>query len=89
MANTGIWICGRESSERVITSYSIHYTKLYEAKQAQSRVKALERMEKIAPVLADAEFSFEFQEPQNLPDPMLSMVGVSIGYPPPARNNFV
>jgi ATP-binding cassette subfamily F protein 3 len=58
--------------------------KASKAKQAQSRVKALERMEKIAPVLADAEFSFEFQPPQNLPDPMLSMVDVSIGYPPPA-----
>jgi ATP-binding cassette subfamily F protein 3 len=57
--------------------------KASKAKQAQSRVKALERMEKIAPVLAEAEFSFEFQEPQNLPNPMLSMVDVSIGYPPP------
>jgi ATP-binding cassette, subfamily F, member 3 len=57
--------------------------KASKAKQAQSRVKALERMEKIAPVLADAEFSFEFQEPQNLPNPMLSMVDVAIGYPPP------
>ena len=34
-------------------------------------------------MLAEAEFSFEFQEPQNLPNPMLSMVDVSIGYPPP------
>ena len=57
--------------------------KASKAKQAQSRVKALERMEKIAPVLADADFSFEFQEPQNLPNPMLSMVDVAIGYPPP------
>ncbi len=57
--------------------------KASKAKQAQSRVKALERMEKIAPVLADAEFSFEFQEPQNLPNPMLSMVDTVIGYPPP------
>jgi len=57
--------------------------KASKAKQAQSRVKALERMEKIAPVLADAEFSFEFQEPQNLPNPMLSMVDTAIGYPPP------
>jgi ATP-binding cassette subfamily F protein 3 len=56
--------------------------KASKAKQAQSRVKALERMEKIAPVLADAEFSFEFQEPLNLPNPMLSMVDTSIGYPP-------
>ena len=55
--------------------------KASKAKQAQSRVKALERMEKIAPVLADAEFTFEFQEPQNLPNPMLSMVDTAIGYP--------
>src|SRR3990167_1174245 len=36
--------------------------KASKAKQAQSRVKALDRMEKIAPVLADAEFTFEFSE---------------------------
>ena len=57
--------------------------KASKAKQAQSRVKALERMEKIAPVLADAEFSFEFKEPLNLPNPMLSMLDASFGYPPP------
>ncbi|WP_153144604.1 ABC-F family ATP-binding cassette domain-containing protein [Dechloromonas sp. H13] len=57
--------------------------KASKAKQAQSRVKALDRMEKIAPVLAEAEFTFEFQEPQNLPNPMLSMVDTTIGYPPP------
>ncbi|MCE1242441.1 ATP-binding cassette domain-containing protein [Oryzomicrobium sp.] len=57
--------------------------KASKAKQAQSRVKALERMEKIAPVLADAEFTFEFQEPDNLPNPMLSMIDTVIGYPPP------
>jgi ATP-binding cassette subfamily F protein 3 len=52
------------------------------AKQAQSRVKALDRMVKIAPVLADAEFQFEFKEPNNLPNPMLSMLNTSFGYPP-------
>jgi ATP-binding cassette subfamily F protein 3 len=57
--------------------------KASKAKQAQSRVKALDRMEKIAPVLADAEFTFEFQEPQNLPNPMLSLVDASVGYAPP------
>ncbi|MDI6748420.1 MAG: ATP-binding cassette domain-containing protein [Rhodocyclaceae bacterium] len=56
--------------------------KASKAKQAQSRVKALERMEKIAPFLADAEFNFEFKEPANLPNPMLSMMEASIGYPP-------
>ncbi|QBC32083.1 ABC-F family ATP-binding cassette domain-containing protein [Pandoraea sp. XY-2] len=54
------------------------------AKQAQSRVKALERMEKIAPVLADAEFNFEFKEPLNVPNPLLSMLDASFGYPAPA-----
>jgi ATP-binding cassette subfamily F protein 3 len=57
--------------------------KASKAKQAQSRVKALERMEKIGPVLADAEFTFEFTEPQNLPNPMLAMSDASFGYPPP------
>ncbi len=56
--------------------------KASKAKQAQSRVKALERMEKIAPILADAEFQFEFKAPLNLPNPMLSMSGASLGYPP-------
>ncbi|MEN9905592.1 MAG: hypothetical protein RLZZ555_2157, partial [Pseudomonadota bacterium] len=54
--------------------------KATKAKQAQSRVKALERMERIAPVLADAEFSFEFQEPAQLPNPMLSLREASFGY---------
>src|ERR1035437_983253 len=56
--------------------------KASKAKQAQSRVKALDRMEKIAPLLAEADFTFEFKEPANLPNPMLSMSGVSFGYPP-------
>jgi ATP-binding cassette, subfamily F, member 3 len=60
--------------------------KASKAKQAQSRVKALERMEKIAPVLADAEFTFEFKEPANLPNPMLAIDDAAFGYagePPP------
>ncbi|MBX9873008.1 MAG: ATP-binding cassette domain-containing protein [Burkholderiaceae bacterium] len=57
--------------------------KASKAKQAQSRVKALERMEKIGPVLAEADFTFEFKEPANLPNPMLALQDVSCGYPPP------
>ena len=57
--------------------------KASKAKQAQSRVKALDRMEKIAPLLNEADFTFEFSEPANLPNPMLSMTDVSFGYPPP------
>jgi ATP-binding cassette subfamily F protein 3 len=58
--------------------------KASKAKQAQSRVKALDRMEKLAPLLANAEFTFEFKEPQNLPNPMLTIDHASFGYPPPA-----
>ncbi|MFC5499824.1 ABC-F family ATP-binding cassette domain-containing protein [Caenimonas terrae] len=54
--------------------------KASKAKQAQSRVKALERMEKIAPVLADADFTFEFKEPANLPNPMLAISDGVFGY---------
>ena len=54
--------------------------KASKAKQAQSRVKALDRMEKIAPVLAEAEFTFEFKEPTNLPNPMLAITDASFGY---------
>ncbi len=54
--------------------------KASKAKQAQSRVKALERMEKVAPMLADADFTFEFKEPANLPNPMLAISDASFGY---------
>ena len=62
--------------------------KATKAKQAQSRVKALERMEKIAPVLTAADFQFEFREPLNLPNPMLAIRDAAFGYraePIPAR----
>src|SRR5947207_1481584 len=54
--------------------------KATKAKQAQSRVKALARMEKLAPVLTAADFSFEFREPASLPNPMLSMQDMAVGY---------
>jgi ATP-binding cassette, subfamily F, member 3 len=59
--------------------------KASKAKQAQSRVKALERMEKIAPVLADADFTFEFKEPANLPNPMLAIRDGVFGYLPASK----
>jgi ATP-binding cassette subfamily F protein 3 len=54
--------------------------KASKAKQAQSRVKALARMEKLAPVLTASDFSFEFREPLSLPNPMLAMQDVACGY---------
>lgn len=50
------------------------------AKQAQSRVKMLERMEKIAPAHVDSQFHFEFLPATNIPNPIIKMDQVSAGY---------
>jgi ATP-binding cassette, subfamily F, member 3 len=54
--------------------------KATKARQAQSRVKALARMEKLAPVLTAGDFQFEFREPQSIPNPMLALRGTVCGY---------
>ncbi|GFE78029.1 ABC transporter ATP-binding protein [Steroidobacter agaridevorans] len=54
--------------------------KASKAKQAQSRVKALERMEKIAPAHVDSQFEFTFLAPQKLPRPLLALEKQSVGY---------
>jgi ATP-binding cassette subfamily F protein 3 len=54
--------------------------KASKAKQAQSRVKALARMNELAPLRAAAEFSFDFREPLNAPNPLLVLEDVSAGY---------
>lgn len=54
--------------------------KATKAKQAQSRLKAMERMELVLPVHADSPFSFQFREPDSLPTPLLSMEHLSAGY---------
>ncbi len=54
--------------------------KASKAKQAQSRVKALARMERLAPVMTASDFNFEFREPVSLPNPMLAFDGLGCGY---------
>ncbi|SMY36846.1 putative ABC transporter ATP-binding protein YheS [Photobacterium malacitanum] len=54
--------------------------KASKARQAQSRIKALERMEKVLPAQLDNPFSFEFREPSALPNPILMMDHVAAGY---------
>ncbi|WP_261816511.1 ABC transporter ATP-binding protein [Vibrio gallicus] len=54
--------------------------KASKARQAQSRIKALERMEKVLPAQFDNPFSFEFREPDALPNPIVMMDKVSAGY---------
>ena len=54
--------------------------KATKAKQAQSRVKALERMELLAPAHVDSPFNFEFRQPESLPTPLIMMEKVRLGY---------
>jgi ATP-binding cassette subfamily F protein 3 len=50
------------------------------ARQAQSRIKALERMQRIAPAHVDSPFEFSFAEPLKLPRPLLAIEEQSAGY---------
>lgn len=63
--------------ERFIQRFKAKATK---AKQAQSRVKALERMQLIAPAHADSPFHFEFKPPRALPTSLLRLDQVNAGY---------
>ncbi|GAA0199080.1 ABC transporter ATP-binding protein [Kangiella japonica] len=54
--------------------------KASKAKQAQSRVKALERMEKISAAHVDSPFNFRFPELGHVPSPLMQLKSVSAGY---------
>ncbi|KAG0194679.1 hypothetical protein DFQ28_007825 [Apophysomyces sp. BC1034] len=56
--------------------------KATKARQAQSRMKALEKMERIAPAHASSPLTFTFREPASAPNPMLVMEQVRCGYSP-------
>jgi ATP-binding cassette subfamily F protein 3 len=54
--------------------------KASKARQAQSRLKALERMQRIAPAHVDSPFEFSFAQPLKLPRPLLTLEDQSAGY---------
>ncbi|HEY8609445.1 MAG TPA: ATP-binding cassette domain-containing protein [Noviherbaspirillum sp.] len=60
--------------------------KASKARQAQSRMKMLAKMEETAPLRAAAEFSFEFREPLSAPNPLLVMEDAVAGYPDGSAN---
>ena len=60
-----------------IDRFKTHASK---ARQAQSRMKALERMELIAPAHVDTPFRFAFRDPQKIPRPLVTLEHVSAAY---------
>ena len=60
-----------------ITRFKAKATK---AKQAQSRIKALEKMQLISPAHIDSPFNFHFKTPKSLPSSLLNLQQVSAGY---------
>ena len=54
--------------------------KASKARQAQSRIKMLERMEQIAPAHVDSPFRFHFIEPAKQPQHLLGLTDASVGY---------
>lgn len=67
----------REKLQKFVDRFRAKASK---AKQAQSRVKMLERMEVVAAVHAASPFQFAFREPKKLPNPLLTLENVAAGY---------
>ena len=54
--------------------------KATKAKQAQSRLKMLERMVQIAPAHVDSQFQFKFHDPEKQPQQLLQLEHATVGY---------
>ncbi|TYK65275.1 ATP-binding cassette domain-containing protein [Colwellia echini] len=59
--------------------------KASKAKQAQSRLKRLEKLPDLAPAHVDSQFTFSFEEPESLPYPLLSLTESQCGYAKSAK----
>jgi ATP-binding cassette, subfamily F, member 3 len=71
-----------EHIESYIKRFKAKATK---ARQAQSRIKALERIQKIMPVYIDSPFTFEFKTPTDLSNPLITFNQASFAY----KNNLI
>jgi len=73
-----------EAQQRQIAHLSSYIerfrAKATKARQAQSRIKTLERMEMVAAAHVDSPFHFSFREPSALPDPLLTIDKAAAGY---------
>src|SRR5688572_13253117 len=73
---------GKQARERAhLQSFIDRFrAKATKARQAQSRMKMLAKMEELAPLHVAAPFAFEFRDPERSPDPLLVMEDVRAGY---------
>ena len=67
----------RAHIQKYIDRFKAQATK---ARQAQSRIKQLERMQQLAPAHVDTPFTFSFREPSKMSSPLLSLDMATIGY---------
>ncbi|VXB15639.1 fused putative transporter subunits of ABC superfamily: ATP-binding components [Pseudomonas sp. 8AS] len=67
----------RAHMEKYIARFKAQATK---ARQAQSRIKALERLEELAPAHVDSPFDFVFREAEKISSPLLDMADAQLGY---------
>ncbi|UVE17648.1 ATP-binding cassette domain-containing protein [Pseudomonas sp. LS44] len=67
----------RAHMEKFIARFKAQATK---ARQAQSRIKALERLEELAPAHVDSPFEFAFREADKISSPLLSLAEGRLGY---------
>ena len=70
----------RRERARVRTFVERFRYKASKARQAQSRIKALERMQVVAPLHAQKQFTFDFFEPERSPRPVATLESVAFGY---------
>jgi ATP-binding cassette subfamily F protein 3 len=63
--------------------------KATKAKQAQSRVKALARMQTLTPLRAEAGIDIRIPAPDSMPDPLLTLEGIAAGYQAPGQEDRV
>ncbi|WP_371194328.1 ATP-binding cassette domain-containing protein [Glaciecola sp. SC05] len=70
----------QKKREHLMSFITRFKAKASKAKQAQSRVKQLEKMEEVLPIQQSSGFSFEFRIPDKLPNPLIKMENVQVGY---------
>ena len=71
----------QESQRKHLQSFVDRFRyKASKAKQAQSRIKALEKMQPLAELAGEQSTRFDFPEPDELPPPLLQLDGAAVGY---------